>query len=287
MKVALIGAGLMGTGLARLFIRAGWRVSVSDPDQGALDRLGREVPAANLSREIAAAVAGVDLVIEAAPEKPALKQAIFADLAEITGAGTILATNSSVIPVGVVTEKLSDDDALRAVGTHFWNPPDLIPLVEVIQGPRSGLPAVERALSLLRAAGKDAVHVRRDAVPGNRLQHALWREAMALVDEGICAPEDVDTIVKRSFGLRLPVLGPLENADLVGLELTEDIHKVVLPTLSRATEPARGLRDRIARGDTGGKAGAGFYADWSEGKLAALRGRLTAHLNALLQKEKS
>jgi 3-hydroxybutyryl-CoA dehydrogenase len=285
MKIGLVGAGLMGAGLARLFTRAGWQVAVFDPDRGALDRLGVETPGLTLSQEMAAAVAGADLVVEAAPEKPPLKQSIFADLAAATGPETILATNSSVIPVGVVTEKLSDADAARAVGTHFWNPPDLIPLVEVIQGPRSGLPAIERTLDILRKAGKDAVHVKRDTVPGNRLQHALWREALALVDEGICAPEDVDTIVKRSFGLRLPVLGPLENADLVGLELTEDIHKVVLPTLSRATEPAKSLRERIARGDTGGKAGAGFYPGWTEDKIAQLKARIANHLNSLLQKD--
>lgn len=287
MRVGLVGAGLMGAGLARLFVKAGWSVSVFDPDRGALDRLGAQVSGLILTQEMVGAVAGADLVIEAAPEKPPLKQSIFADLAGMTGPETILATNSSVIPVGVVTEKLSDQDAKRAIGTHFWNPPDIIPLVEVIQGPRSGLPAIEAAIEMLRGVGKDAVHVKKDAVPGNRMQHALWREAMALVDEGICTPEDVDLIVKRSFGLRLPVLGPLENADLVGLELTEDIHKVVLPGLSRATEPAASLRERIARSETGGNAGAGFYPGWTEDGIARVKARVASHLNELLKKDLS
>jgi 3-hydroxybutyryl-CoA dehydrogenase len=232
-------------------------------------------------------VAGVDIVIEAAPEKPPLKQLIFLDLARMTGPETILATNSSVIPVGVVTAKLSDEDAKRAVGAHFWNPPDIIPLVEVIQGPRSGLAAIEATMAIMTGVGKDAVHVKKDAVPGNRMQAALWREALALVEEGICDPEGVDTIVKRSFGLRLPVLGPLENMDLIGVDLTADIHRVVLPTLSNATEPMAPLTERLARGDLGGKAGRGFYSGWTEEKLAALKARLVTHLNSLLKKDPS
>ncbi len=277
MKVGLIGAGLMGGGLARLFVKAGWDVAVFDPDRAALDRLGAQLPGPLLTRSLAEAVGDVDLVIESAPEKPPLKQSIFADLVKVVRPDAILGTNSSVIPVGVVTERLSDGDARRTIGLHFWNPPDIIPLVEVIQGPRSGAAAIETALGWMRAIGKDAVPVRKDAVPGNRMQAALWREAIALVEEGICTPEDVDTIVKRSFGLRLAAVGPLENLDLIGLDFGAEIHRVVLPTLSGATEPSPELTGRIARGETGGKSGNGFYSGWTEEKLHALRARLVAH----------
>lgn len=287
MKVGLVGAGLMGAGLARLFSKAGWQVSVFDPDRGVLDKLGEQSPGLILSQELEPVVKGVNIVIEAAPEKPPLKQSIFLDLARFTGAETILATNSSVIPVGVVTERLSDEDAKRAVGAHFWNPPDIIPLVEVIQGPRSGLPAIEKTMEIMRSVGKSAVHVKKDAVPGNRMQAALWREALALIEEGICEPEDVDVIVTRSFGLRLPVLGPIENMDLIGVDLTADIHRVVLPTLSNATQPMTPLTERLARGDLGGKTGNGFYRGWTEEKLAKLRARLVTHLNSLLNKDPS
>ena len=282
MKVGLIGAGLMGGGLARLFVKAGWSVSVFDPDRGALDRLGAQLPGVALSQVLAEAVGDVDLVVESAPEKPALKQSIFADLAVATRPDTILGTNSSVIPVGVVTGKLSDADAKRAIGLHFWNPPDIIPLVEVIRGPRSGDEALATALRWMREIGKDAVPVNKDAVPGNRMQAALWREAIALVEEGICTPEDVDIIVKRSFALRLAAVGPLENLDLIGLDLGADIQNVVLPTLSRATAPSPELTGRIARGELGGKSGAGFYRGWTEEKLTALRARLVAHVKSLL-----
>jgi 3-hydroxybutyryl-CoA dehydrogenase len=268
----------MGTGLARLFRSVNWPVTAWDRDAPALDRLCKEVPGVVAAKDLQDAVGAADLVIEAVAEQPAIKQQLFAELAAHTPPHTLLATNSSVIPVAVVSANVSDDDAGRVLGTHFWNPPDLIPLVEVIQGPRTSQAAILRAIGLLEAAGREPVHVRADVVPGNRLQHALWREAMALVDEGICSPQDVDRIIKRSFGARLAVLGPLENADLVGLELTRQIHEVVLPQLSRATSPAAGLLRRIAAGQTGVAAAGGFYPAWDAATISALRARLAEHL---------
>ena len=252
-----------------------------------IDDRGAAVGEVYAHAELAAAVADAELVIEAAPEKPSLKQSIFAQLGQLCGPQTVLATNTSVIPVAVVAERVDDQVARRIVGTHFWNPPELIPLVEVIQGPRTTSDTVERTMDWLRAVGKHPVHVRRDVVPGNRLQHALWREAMALIDEGVCEPADIDAIIKNSFGLRLAVLGPLENADLVGLELTADIHKVVLPQLSRAVTPSPGLLARLQAGARGISSGSGFYSGWSEPKVAALRARLVAHVKRLLQERAS
>jgi 3-hydroxybutyryl-CoA dehydrogenase len=281
-RIAIIGAGLMGTGLARLFTARAWPTAVSDPDAAARQRLAETVPTAQITASAAEACDAADFIIEAAPERPPLKQSIFSELLRVAPAHAILATNSSVISVGVITQHLTDTEAARVTGAHFWNPPDVIPLVEVIQGPRTGIPAIETAMRILTEAGKEPVHVHRDTVPGNRLQHALWREAMALVDEGVCSAPDVDHIVKRSFGLRLPVLGPLENADLVGLALTEDIHRVVLPTLSRATEPAACLRQLRAEGAEGVATNRGFYR-WTPESVTALRSRLVAHLRALLR----
>ncbi len=280
-RIALIGAGVMGAGLARLFRAAEWPVSVYDPDPDAL----AAVPNVRRAGSLAAAVADAEFVIEAASERLDIKQAIFAELADTTGPETVLATNSSVIAVGAITAPLDPAAAGRVVGTHFWNPPDIIPLVEVIAGPRSGDAAIGRAMAMLRAAGKEPIHVRGDTVPGNRMQHALWREAMALVDEGVCSAQDVDHIVKRSFGLRLSVLGPLENADLVGLTLTSQIHEVVLPTLSAATSPSPLLAEHIARGETGAAIGRGFYPDWTPAKRAEVRIRLAHHLTTALARE--
>ncbi len=280
--IALIGAGLMGTGLARLFTGHGMSVAAYDAKGTVLGALIAAVPAARAATSLADATVDADLVIEAVSERLELKQAIFADLVAATGSGTILATNSSVIAVGAITAHLDDAAAARCVGTHFWNPPDLIPLVEVIEGPRTDPATIATTMAIMIGAGKEPVHVRRDTVPGNRLQHALWREAIALVDEGVCSPEDVDRLVKRSFGLRLPVLGPLENADLIGLGLTKEIHDVVLPTLSRSTAASAALSKRIASGATGVAAGRGFYNGWTDESIAALRARVSNHLVKLL-----
>ena len=277
-RIAVVGAGLMGAGLSRLFRSVGWSVSVYDSNPQALAALKDVRHAASLA-EMAQ---GATFVIEAASERLDVKHAIFAELAQVTDATTILASNSSVIPVADITADLDDDSASRTIGMHFWNPPDIIPLVEVIAGPRSDPDKIERAMAMLRAAGKEPIHVRRDTVPGNRLQHALWREAMALVDEGVCTPQDVDTIVRRSFGLRLPVLGPLETADMVGLTLTSQIHEVVLQTLSNRTGPSAGLTDRVEQGRLGALTGEGFLTGWTPEKLAETRRRVSEHLAVIL-----
>ena len=278
-KIALIGAGLMGAGLSSVFQTAGWTVSAFDLDREALSRLAGARPAYS----IADAVHDCDLVIEAVAERLEVKQSVFDDLMEHAPPQALLATNSSVIPVGRIAERAPDGHAQRILGAHFWNPPDLIPLVEVIPGPRTADWAMDKAMDYLRAAGKEPVRVRQDVVPGNRLQHALWREALALVEEGVCAPADVDHIIKRSFGMRLAVLGPLENADLVGLRLTQQIHEVVLPTLSRATAPSALLEECLKAGHGGVKDGAGLYPKWTSEDVAALRRRLSDHLNSALR----
>jgi 3-hydroxybutyryl-CoA dehydrogenase len=113
----------------------------------------------------------------------------------------------------------------------------------------------------------------------NRLQHALWREAIAMVAAGVCDAATLDACVKNSFGLRLAVLGPLENADLVGLDLTLDIHKVIIPELDRSDGPSPYLEAQVAAGRLGFKSGEGFRA-WPENEMKALRAKLAAHLLA-------
>jgi 3-hydroxybutyryl-CoA dehydrogenase len=165
------------------------------------------------------------------------------------------------------------------VGTHFWNPPYLVPLVEVVPGADSSPEAVDSVYGILKKAGKHPVKVRRD-VPGfvgNRLQHALWREAISIVDQGIADAATVDEVIKNGFGIRLPVLGPLETADMVGLDLTLQIHDYILRHLDRSVEPAPILRDKVERGDLGFKSGKGFQA-WSEQSIEECKRRLMEHL---------
>jgi len=182
-----------------------------------------------------------------------------------------------VIPIHRIAAGLPT--AERIVGTHWWNPPALIPLVEVVQSARTTESTVRATMELLTAIGKSPAHVTKD-LPGfvaNRLQHALWREAIAMVRAGVCDAATLDACVKNSFGLRLAVLGPLENADLVGLDLTLDIHKTIIPELDRSDRPDPYLEAQVAAGRLGFKTGAGFRA-WSEDEMGALRRRLAAHL---------
>jgi 3-hydroxybutyryl-CoA dehydrogenase len=223
------------------------------------------------------AMADATFVFEAAPEKLPLKQQIFAELEGITAPTTILASNSSAIPSTEIGAKLRHRD--RVIGTHFWNPPHLVPLVEVIQNDKTSEDTVRRTMALLRDAGRNPVHVKKD-IPGfvgNRLQHALKREAIALVAAGVCDADTIDEVVKSGFGARMAVLGPMEQSDLVGLDLTLDIQNVLLADLDRSTEPTQFLKDKVASGKVGMRAGDGLR-QWTPQSADAVRERLRRSL---------
>ncbi len=292
--IAVVGGGLMGHGIAQVFARASHEVRVYDPAPAILASLHERITKnlIDLGQDtsvvqrvtghasLAAAIAGADVVFEAGPENLALKQQIFADIEAAASPTAILASNTSVIPITHIMSRLKHGE--RALGTHWWNPPFLVPLVEVIKTPRTAGAAVEAMTSLLSGAGKTPVTVEKD-VPGligNRLQHALWREAIALVADGVCDARTVDTVVKASFGRRLAVLGPLENADLVGTDLTLAIHDSVLSDLDRTPGPSPYLRDLVAAGRLGMKSGEGFR-QWPPEAQAELRKRVFEYLKAL------
>ncbi|WP_372394724.1 3-hydroxyacyl-CoA dehydrogenase NAD-binding domain-containing protein [Azospirillum sp. HJ39] len=298
-RIAIIGAGMMGQGIAQAFAAAGHHVDIQEPDAGRragiLDRIrrtlgeaGQEATAADRihPREtLEEAVAAADIVIEAVPEDLALKQRILAAAEAAAPAHALLASNTSVIPITRIMEPLRD--RTRALGTHWWNPAHLIPLVEVVRTRDTADAAVAATTALLSSIGKMPVEVRKD-VPGfigNRLQHALWREAIALVQDGVCDAETVDTVVKASFGRRLAVLGPLENADLVGTDLTLAVHGHVLPDLDRTPGPQPFLRDLVASGRLGMKSGAGFRS-WTDAEREETAARLATHLQRLDQFER-
>ncbi len=295
MQIAVIGAGLMGHGIALTLARAGHAVVVTDPmpeARAALhDRVAESLrlmgvdepailPRISVVATVPEAVAAADFVIEAAPEKMALKQAIFAEVEAAAPAHAILCSNTSVMPITQIMSGLGDKT--RALGTHWWNPPHLIPLVEVIRTADTAESAMAATIALLAGAGKTPVRVEKD-VPGfigNRLQHALWREAVSLVERGICDAAAVDMVIKASFGRRLAVLGPLENADLVGTDLTLDIHNTVLADLESRPGPSPLLVQMVADGRLGMKSGAGFHT-WQPEQAQALRAKVAAHLIAL------
>ena len=292
-RICVVGGGLMGASISLVFAASGHEVAVFEPlaDSRAslrgrvvesLELIGGDLGAADRIQavgDLAQALEGADYVTEAAPEKLPLKQAIFADLVRLAPRDCILASNTSVIPIGRIAEGLDTRD--RILGTHWWNPGHLIPLVEVVQAEGTSDATVAATMDLLSRVGKAPAHVRKDT-PGfvaNRLQHALWREAIAMVAEGVCDAATLDACVKNSFGLRLPVLGPLENADLVGLDLTLDIHEVIIPELDRHAGPNAYLRRKVEEGHLGFKTGEGFRA-WTQDEMTGLRRTLVGHLLA-------
>ena len=299
-RIGIVGGGLMGHGIALVFARAGDRVDVCEPDAGSRETLhlrirdslvGMGVNKAEIPeilgrvvvhQDVKAAVSEANYVFEAAPEKLALKQKLFAEIEEHAAETCILASNTSVIQISQIMEGLKTRS--RALGTHWWNPPHMIPLVEVIRTEWVDSMAVDAMMTLLESVGKTPVRVEKD-VPGfigNRLQHALWREAISLVENGICDAQAVDTVIKSSFGRRLSVLGPLENADLVGTDLTLDIHENVLFDLECSKEPSPYLKQLVADGKLGMKSGEGFR-DWSDQEANELRAKIPAFLTELSQ----
>lgn len=296
-RIAVVGAGLMGHGIAQVFALAGHGVTIYDSIVASLDTVKTRI-LTNLKdlgddqkavervtpvSDLAQAVRDADYVVEAVLEDLPLKQKLFAEIESYVRPDTILASNTSVIPITRIMEGLKQRE--RALGTHWWNPPYLVPLVEVIETQWTSRPAIDFTMKLHAAAGKKPAHVKKD-VPGfigNRLQHALWREAVALVEHGICDAETVDTVIKSAFGCRLAVLGPLENADMVGTDLTLAIHRTVLPDIDSRPRPSPYLEKLVKDQKLGFKSGEGFRK-WSPEQQAALRSKVLQHLrNARVQ----
>jgi 3-hydroxybutyryl-CoA dehydrogenase len=293
-RIAVVGAGLMGHGIAQVFALAGHDVTITDTIVHNLDTaksritanlhdLGDDASAVERVQpcfDLADAVRDADYVVEAVSENLALKQKLFAEIEAHVRPDTILASNTSVIPITSIMQGLSQRE--RALGTHWWNPPFLVPLVEVIETQWTSPQAIAWTMALHERSGKKPAHVKKD-VPGfigNRLQHALWREAISLVEHGICDAETVDAVIKASFGRRIAVLGPLENADLVGTDLTLAIHETVLPAIDSRPGPSPYLEKLVADGKLGFKSGEGFRK-WSAEEQSALRAKVLQHLKAM------
>jgi 3-hydroxybutyryl-CoA dehydrogenase len=297
--IAVIGAGMMGPGIAQVFASGGYIVhlhnrsaeklaGMHDRVRGNLTRMAEydlvvpaEIPLI-LDRivtttDLGFACEGATVVIETITESLPLKQQLFAELDRICPPETILCSNTSVISITQIG--LHTKHRERVLGMHFYQPPFLVPLVEVVRTEFAATKHMDTIVDLMREVGKVPVRVQKD-VPGfiaNRMQHALWREAFALIDAGVCDAETVDLAVSNSFGLRLPVLGPVTNADLVGLDLTLAIHDYVLPYLDTSSSPSATLRKHIQNGELGFKTGSGFLS-WTEQSIAATRERLTTYL---------
>jgi 3-hydroxybutyryl-CoA dehydrogenase len=208
------------------------------------------------------AVSQADLVIESTPEDMEFKRQLFARLDSTAPPESILASNTSSLSITAVASKCTRPE--RVLTTHFWNPPHLMPLVEIVKGEKTSQEAVDAAREQLITCGKTPVIVKKDRPGqlGNRLQHALLREAVNIVAEGIADAEDVDLAAKMGFGLRMPVYGIFEHADAVGLDMVLAIDDYIARDLYNLPRAPGLLKQLVARGETGARAGRGFY-DWS------------------------
>lgn len=306
-QITVVGAGLMGHGMAQIFAVHGHKVQIVDVNEDLVNSVKDRVRT-NLDNmvkqgvqfgsldeivdniyprvDLATACQGSAFVFEAVFENLELKQQLFADLDRICPPDVVLCSNTSVISITEIAENAEHRE--RIVGTHFWNPPYLIPLVEVVRAQESADWCVDAAYDLLARVGKYPVHVHKD-VPGfvgNRLQHALWREAFAIIDEGICDPATVDEVIRNGFGLRLPILGPVETADMVGLDLTLAIHDYILKYINADPTPSTTLQAKVEAGELGFKSGSGFL-EWSPSDINQSRQRLANYLiNVFVEDQK-
>ncbi|MBU3144443.1 3-hydroxyacyl-CoA dehydrogenase family protein [Clostridium sp. CF012] len=283
-NITVFGPGMMGSGIAQvfagcedlkvtIFIREKIEYECIDKIKANLavlkekeiitqEEIDNIFGRITLTEDMEAAVKEADFVIECIPENMELKQNLFARLELICRPDTIFATNTSVMSITEISEKAKNKS--RIVGCHFWNPPYLIPLVEVVKSDYTTEEVMDKTIELLKKANKHPIRVSKD-VPGfvaNRLQHALWREAISIVENGIANAATVDEAIKFGFGLRLPILGPMENADMVGTDLTLSIHSYILRHLENSTEPSPLLKEKVEGGNLGFKSGMGFQ-EWN------------------------
>nr|WP_161225637.1 3-hydroxyacyl-CoA dehydrogenase NAD-binding domain-containing protein [Streptomyces sp. SID8352] len=284
LTIAVLGAGLMGHAIAAVFAAAGAPVRLYDPSPTSLEK-AREVLATKpgaggvmFTADLDEAITAADLVLEVVPEVMQLKAELLRTVSRAAPAA-VIATNTSAFRITELAESVHD--ATRFVGAHFFNPADLIPLVEVTPGEGTDPETARWMGEVLTAAGKRPVHLRKD-IPGfiaNRLQHALWREAFALVDAGVCEPETIDMVVLQSFGPRLGTVGPMENADYIGLDLLAGVQDYLLPHLARETSASPLLARLVAENKVGRKTGSGLM-DWTPDRDHAVTSRLQSHLIA-------
>lgn len=305
-NISVIGAGFIGPGIAQIFASKYYNVCLLDIKDELLSNAlqsirsslslmakKRLLPESEIDKiigriktttDMAEAVSGAHLVIECVTENLELKQKVFQDLDQLCPPDTILASNTSVISITEIASKARRRK--RILGTHFWNPPYIIPLVEVTKAKDTSEETMETTYQFLKAAGKHPVKVMKD-VPGfiaNRLQHALWREAISIVEHGIADAATVDEAIKNSFAIRLPVLGPLETADMVGLDLTLSIHDYILKYLESSPNPSPLLREKVKRGELGFKTGQGLQT-WSAEDMEKSRGNLLEYLTEWARRE--
>ena len=280
-RIAVIGSGLMGHGIAQAFAQGGCNVTLHDTDETVLEkasqRIGLNLKASAekgleeeariekiISRisptgDLAEAVRDADFVVESVPEDLLIKKKVFKAIDSLAPEGTILASNTSMLTISDIGKDVKRKE--RLVVTHWFNPPHLIPVVEVVKGAATSQETVERTIHLLEEIGKVPVRVLKE-VPGhllNRIQFALFRETLSLLQEGVATPGEIDKAVSGSLGLRLATIGPLKSIDLAGIDLFWYGMKDMYTYLDNSLEPQRIIQKKVRAGEIGRKSGKGFF----------------------------
>ena len=295
--VAIIGGGIMGGDIATIFAAGGWNVHVMSPSgktrdalparlNAGLAKLAADPAKSALVRTYASLEAipwqQVDLVIEAATEDLALKQQLFARIEALARPEIPLTSNTSTIPIGAIGEHLKTRS--RVAGLHYFMPAHLVPLVEIIRAEHTDKAVVDWLEQSQRELGKEPVRVNKD-IPGflgNRLQHAMMREALYLVADGVVTPEAVDTAVRYGFGFRFLACGPMLQKEMSGWDTNLYAGGSVYPHLYAEKTPPQFLKDMVAKGHIGMKARRGLW-EWTDEGIAKEKARIEKALQAALQ----
>ena len=293
-QAAIVGGGIMGGDIAIIFAAGGWQVHVMSPSQKTRDALPARAAAGLKKLEAPATNAAllktyakledvplkdVSVVIEAATEDLALKHKIFADLERLAGPDTILTSNSSTFPVAAIGKGLKTRS--RVAGTHFFMPAHMVPLVEIVSADFTDRRVAERLIELMRELGKAPIDVTKD-VPGfvgNRLQHALVREALWLLQNGVTTPEGIDTAVRFGFGFRYIACGPMMQKELSGWDTNLFAATSVYPHLYNEKGPPPFLKQMVENGHIGMKTKRGLW-EWTDETIATEKARIERCLQA-------
>ncbi|NLY26423.1 MAG: 3-hydroxyacyl-CoA dehydrogenase [Alcaligenaceae bacterium] len=292
----VVGGGIMGADIAVVLLRAECQTIVVEPNETRhaaartqihdnLKAIGREASIKFLS--FAKSIDDIDwastqLMIECVPEKLDIKQALFKRLDALAPETTVLASNSSSFAIRQIAEGCTT--LQRMIGLHFFMPAHLVPLVEVIHGPGMLPVLAEELTAFMRRCGCVPIQVRRDAPGfiGNRLQHALGREAFSLIQDGVATAEDIDNAVRFGFGFRYLAAGPVLQKEHAGLDTHAAAAATIYPSLSNVSQPPAVLADKPRQNKLGMKTGEGFYA-WTDESIAVEKARYNQALRAALQ----